>query len=75
MDNLLLAANQAVGEGATLLAYSSLQKRIAEELPYISIAFRSKAMFVSNRVGGVIIPTEDNIFHSVNQWTFESKKE
>lgn len=75
MDNLLLAANQAVGEGATLLAYSSLQKRIAEELPYISIAYRSKAMFVSNRVGGVIIPTEDNIFHSVNQWTFEGEKE
>lgn len=74
MDALLLAADQAVGEGATLLAYSSLQKRIAEELPYISIAFRSKAMFASNRVGGVVVPTEDNIFHSVNQWTFENGK-
>lgn len=74
-DALLLAANQAVGEGATLLAYSSLQKRIAEELPYISIAFRNKAMFTSNRVGGVISPTEENIFYSINRWTFASEKE
>ncbi len=70
MNALLTAANEAVGEGETLLAYSSLQKRIAEELPYISIAFRSKAMFASGRVGGVVTPTEENIFYSVNRWTF-----
>lgn len=75
MDALLLAANQAVGDGETLLAYSSLQKRIAEELPYISIAYRNKAMFTSNRVSGVIIPTEENIFYSINQWEFENEKE
>jgi len=75
MDALLLAANQAVGEGETLLAYSSLQKRIAEELPYISIAYRNQAMFTSNRVGGIIVPTEENIFYTINEWTFSSKKE
>ena len=75
MDALLTAANQAVGEGETLLAYSSLQKRIAEELPYISIAYRSKAMFASSRVGGVVTPTEGNVFYSINRWTFESEKE
>lgn len=75
MDTLLLAANQAVGEGETLLAYSSLQKRIAEELPYISIAYRNKAMFTSNRVGGTIVPTEEEIFKTIDQWTYESKKE
>ncbi|WP_352399174.1 ABC transporter substrate-binding protein [Anaerotignum sp.] len=75
MDALLLAANQAVGEGETLLAYSSLQKRIAEELPYISIAYRNQAMFTSNRVGGIVVPTEENIFYTINEWTFNSKKE
>ncbi|WP_304509104.1 ABC transporter substrate-binding protein [Anaerotignum sp.] len=75
MDALLLAANQAVGEGETLLAYSSLQKRIAEELPYISIAFRKKAMLTSVRVGGEIVPTEEDIFYSISQWTFDSDKE
>ncbi len=75
LDTLLLAANEAVGEGATLLAYSSLQKRIAEELPYISIAFRNKAMLTSARVAGEIIPTKDNIFNSIAGWTYGSEKE
>lgn len=75
MDALLLAANQAIGDGETLLAYSSLQKRIAEELPYISIVYRNEAMFTSNRVGGIVVPTEENIFYTINQWTFGSKKE
>lgn len=75
MDTLLSAANQAVGEGETLLAYSSLQKRIAEELPYISIAFRKKAMLTSARVGGEIVPTEEDVFYSISQWTFDSEKE
>ena len=75
MDALLKTANEAVGEGATLLAYSSLQKRIAEELPYISIAFRNKAMLTSHRVGGEIVPTEENIYNSINLWTFGSEKE
>jgi peptide/nickel transport system substrate-binding protein len=75
LDALLLAANEAVGEGATLLAYSSLQKRIAEELPYISIAYRNKAMLTSARVGGEIIPAEDNIFNSIIGWTYGSEKE
>ena len=44
MDTLLTAARTAVGEGQTLLAYSSLQKKLAEELPYISIAYRNQAV-------------------------------
>lgn len=75
MDALLNAANQAVGEGQTLLAYSSLQKRIAEELPYISVVFQNEAMFTSNRVGGTIVPVDANIFHTINQWTFDSDAE
>ncbi|MDO4530611.1 MAG: ABC transporter substrate-binding protein [Bacillota bacterium] len=71
VDQLLLAARSAVGEGATLLAYSSLQKKLAEELPYISIAYRNEAVFVSKNVGGTISPTAFNVFRGIENWTYE----
>ena len=71
VDQLLAAARNAVGEGPTLLAYSSLQKKLAEELPYISIAYRNEAVFASKNVGGEIIPTEFNVFRGIEKWTYE----
>ena len=71
MDRLLAAARTAVGEGQTLLAYSSLQKKLAEELPYISIAYRNEAVFASKNVGGNIEPTEFNVFRGIETWTYE----
>lgn len=71
VDQLLLAAREAVGEGPTLLAYSSLQKKIAEELPYISIAYRNQAVFASKNVGGEINPTEFNVFNGIEKWTYQ----
>lgn len=71
LDELLTAARTAVGDGPTLLAYSSLQKKIAEELPYISIAYRNKAVFASKYVGGEINPTEFNVFHGIENWTYQ----
>ncbi|MBR3909671.1 MAG: hypothetical protein IKJ54_00070, partial [Anaerotignum sp.] len=71
VDRLLAAARNAIGDGPTLLAYSSLQKKLAEELPYISIAYRNQAVFVSKNVGGEISPTEFNVFHGIEKWTYE----
>ena len=71
VDRLLAAARNAVGEGPTLLAYSSLQKKLAEELPYISIAYRNEAVFTSKNVGGEIAPTEFNVFRGIEKWTYE----
>ncbi len=73
MDRLLETARTAVGEGMTLLAYSSLQKKLAEELPYISIAFREDAVFTSKYVGGEISPTSFNVFRNIEQWTYQRK--
>ncbi|MBR6541600.1 MAG: ABC transporter substrate-binding protein [Anaerotignum sp.] len=74
VDQLLAAARNATGEGQTLLAYSSLQKKLAEELPYISIAFRNEAVFVSKNVGGSINPTENNVFRGIEAWTYEKEE-
>ena len=71
VDQLLAAARNAVGEGPTLLAYSSLQKKLAEELPYISIAYRNEAVFASKNVGGDINPSEFNVFRGIEKWTYE----
>lgn len=71
VDRLLAAARTSVGEGQTLLAYSSLQKKLAEELPYISIAYRNEAVFVSKNVGGTISPTDFNVFRGIETWTYE----
>lgn len=73
MDRLLENARTAVGEGMTLLAYSSLQKKLAEELPYISIAYREDAIFVSKYVGGEIAPTSFNVFRNIELWTYHRK--
>ena len=70
-DLLLEKANKAIGEGQTLLAYSSLQKRLAEEIPYISIAYRNHAIFTSSQVGGEILPTAENVYRNIIDWTFE----
>lgn len=71
VDQLLAAARSAVGEGQTLLAYSSLQKKLAEELPYISIAYRNEAVFASKNVSGSISPTQFNVFRGIETWTYE----
>lgn len=71
VDALLTAAHDAVGDGATLLAYSSLQKKLAEELPYISIAYRNEAVFTSKYVGGQIAPTAFHVYRGIEYWTYE----
>jgi peptide/nickel transport system substrate-binding protein len=71
VDQLLASARGAVGDGATVLAYSSLQKKLAEELPYISIAYRNKAVFTSKNVSGDIHPVESDVFRGMEAWTYE----
>lgn len=69
MDELLGNANTAVDETQMKSAYSALQKYAAEELPCVSIAFRNKTLFTSGRVYGNVVPLEDNLFATVNQWS------
>ncbi len=70
MDALLAAAYTAVEENQMLLAFSQLQQKLAEELPYISIAYRREAVFCSNQIGGVVSPTAFNVFDTIDQWTW-----
>ena len=74
MDTLLEAACTAAGEGRTLLAYSNLQKKMAEELPYISIAYRQNVLLTSGSVGGEIAPLQSNVYQGIEDWVLQKRK-
>lgn len=73
VDALLDTAAHAVTDGQILLAYSNLQKKLAEELPYISIAYRQNVVLTSDRVGGEISPTCANIWNEIENWTLQTE--
>lgn len=72
IDQLLAAAQQATQEGEMLLAYSNLQKRLSEELPYISIAYRQDVLMVSEEVTGEIQPNRIDVFQNIENWSMEN---
>ncbi len=74
VDELLEKACTAVGEGRTLLAYSDLQKKLAEELPYISIAYKQNVLLTSGSVGGEITPLQSNVYQGIENWILQNKK-
>lgn len=67
-DILLNTAYSATGEGEMILAYSRLQQRLAEEIPYISIAYTNNGLVVNNNIGGLINPRRENSFNSIELW-------
>lgn len=52
MNEYLDAVYKAVGESNVKAAYSDLQKYIAEELPYVSIAFGKGKLYTGNDIDG-----------------------
>lgn len=71
MDQLLSAAYSASGNAAVLEAYSALQKEIAEELPYLSIAYRKSALFTDSRIKGEIKPSMNDCYKTIGQWSID----
>lgn len=72
MDGLLAAAYGAVDDTQVQKAYSNLQKNIAKELPYVSIAYRNSALFADERINGNIKPLENDIFYTISQWSLSN---
>lgn len=74
MDNLLQQAFLAQGDSGMKKAYKDLQQYIAEELPYISLYFRTSAVLTSNRVRGNVQPTMDSIYGNIQEWFIYERK-
>lgn len=68
MDYLLEKAFSAVGEENTKIAYSELQKYIADELPYVSLYFRNAALITNNRIQGELKPQKDFFIGNIKDW-------
>jgi peptide/nickel transport system substrate-binding protein len=68
LDRMLSVAFSAATENAYIKSLSDVQRRIAEELPVVSLAFQKSAIITDIRIQGDIRPSADNIFANVNEW-------
>lgn len=68
MDEALSEAFSAVDENGKLKAYEKLQLTIAEDLPYLSLFFKNKALLMDKKIMGDIDPTFHNIYKNINTW-------
>ena len=67
-DALLEQANTAVNENQIILAYSNLQKKLAEDLPYISIAYRKNVLLHHAEIEIPVVPTDEDPYHAAYAW-------
>lgn len=68
MDDLLSRAFKTVNADQRKQAYVLLQKQIVEDLPYISLYFRTSAILHSDRLRGDINPIGTNIYNNIHKW-------
>lgn len=60
MDELLMEADLSYRREKKLSSYDKLQKYIVDELPYISLYFRNKAILIDNTIVGQLTPNVSN---------------
>lgn len=60
MDSLLLNAEDYYLEESKISVYKDLQNHIIDDLPYVSLFFRNKAMLIDTKIRGELTP---NIFN------------
>lgn len=68
MDEALLEAFRATNRDEKLKAYEKLQSIIAEDLPYVSLFFKNKALLMDKKIMGDIDPTFHNIYRNIEKW-------
>ncbi|MBQ2753041.1 MAG: peptide ABC transporter substrate-binding protein [Firmicutes bacterium] len=69
MNGYIKAVYEAVGEGNVKKAYGDLQKYIAEELPYISIAFKKGKLYTGDDIAGGNEAVLSDIYDGVYKWS------
>ena len=68
MDDLLFQTFRAVDAAQSRQAYAKLQKLIVEDVPYISLYFRTSAVIYNGRLRGDINPISTNLYNDINKW-------
>lgn len=67
MDEYLTACRTAVSDEDMKAAYSSLQKYISQELPYISLVFRESNLYTSSRIDGDMAPIMYSVYNGIEK--------
>ncbi len=67
MDEYLTACRAAVSDEDMKAAYSSLQKYISQELPYISLVFRESNLYTSSRIDGDMAPIMYSVYNGIEK--------
>ena len=67
MDEYLTACKAAVTDEDMTSAYSSLQKYISQELPYISLVFRKSNLYTSSRIEGDMTPMMYSVYNGIEK--------
>ncbi|WP_416197673.1 MAG: Peptide/nickel transport system substrate-binding protein [Sporanaerobacter sp.] len=73
MDELLVEAFSAPNREMKKNAYDKLETKIVEELPYVSLFFRNKALLLDKKVKGNIEPQFYNIYDNIEEWYIPKK--
>ncbi len=68
MDNLLKEAFSAKNNQQLKDAYSKLQLYISEQLPYLSLHFRTSALITNEKIKGEIKPHHMNVYQNIHEW-------
>jgi peptide/nickel transport system substrate-binding protein len=68
MDEMLVDAFNASTREEKREKYDRLQNMIVEELPYVSLFFKNRAVLIDNKVHGDINPQYFNIYYNIDNW-------
>lgn len=68
MDEALLEAFRATNRDKKLKAYEKLQSIITEDLPYVSLFFKNKALLMDKKIMGDIDPTFHDVYRNIEKW-------
>jgi len=68
MDSLLNKAIALDSRELKIQVYEDIQKKIVEELPYISLFFLNESVLLDKRINGEINPSYFNIYNNFDKW-------
>lgn len=68
MDMLLQNIQQEIKPDLLRSKYVELQKMIIDDLPCISLYFRTNSLIARNKINGIIAHRELEQFHNIEQW-------
>ncbi|MCF6465390.1 peptide ABC transporter substrate-binding protein [Clostridium sp. Cult2] len=68
MDEALSEAFSAANRDNKFKTYEKLQSIIIEDLPYLSLFFKNKALLMDKKIMGDIDPTFYNIYRNIDKW-------